>query len=353
MQQIDSSCPPFLETRLWPSYFGVLIIVVWFPFVWPLAYVCSSLLAIIFVREQLKKRLPKLLRLTFRQKEQLLFVNDAVHYQLGVDNIEVLNDYGISASLRFKAQSGLIFEDKNAALTIPIASDKHSYPVPVHAIKRGPTGLEECVLSIHLPLFLGTIFVVYSKDILPQWTVLPPIRKEKVVQSRAHRIGDRLVKHSPLKDPLMIQGSKRYEAEPVKQIDWYSTAKTGKMQSKVFQRQNIDTFTLVLDLSTPQGNGLHAHFEELIQQTSYLISHLLKEECKIELFINRLDQENQVDHLLMSEGKRQLRYSLIRLAMIHENDKFIASNRFQTIVQRRKHPQSELVKINHSFLFNT
>lgn len=148
----------------------------------------------------------------------------------------------------------------------------------------------------------------------------------------------------------MIQSTKRYEQEPVKQIDWVATAKTGKLQAKVYQRQNLDTFTLVLDLSGPLGNGLHARYEELIQQAAYLVSYLVKEDCKVELFINRLDAENHIDHLRMSDGRKQLRLALVHLAWVHESDRFVASKRFNQIIERQNHPHAEVIRIDASLL---
>lgn len=186
--------------------------------------------------------------------------------------------------------------------------------------------------------------------LLPSWNVLPSMRDAHLTNAKKIKIGDLLVKHSPLKDPLMIQSSKNYESEPVKQIDWYATAKTGKMQSKVFQNQNLDTFTLMLDLSTPQGNGLYSKFEELIEQAAYITSRLIKEDCKLELFINRLDDENRLDHVFLSEGSKQLRRSLVQLSLINESDRLIASKRFLDMVHSRKHQNSELIKINYSLI---
>ncbi|WP_215190083.1 hypothetical protein [Exiguobacterium sp. s6] len=103
-------------------------------------------------------------------------------------------------------------------------------------------------------------------------------------------------------------------------------------------------------MSGPLGNGLYARYEELIQQAAYLVSYLVKEDCKVELFINRLNADNQIDHLRMSDGRKQLRLALVRLAWIHESDRFVAMKRFDQIIDRQKHPHAELIRIDASLL---
>ncbi|WP_214753326.1 DUF58 domain-containing protein [Exiguobacterium sp. s16] len=352
MRQVEVSSPSLLEDKLWPAYTSVMLLVVWFPYVWPVAYVCGALLGLMVARNWMTKQIEQHVHVTFKQKEQLLFIEDTAVYQVNVTGLKRLKTLGLPLSLRFGLQPGLTFTEGGGTHTIQVISEEPRYSISIQAVKRGPTGVSECVLSVRLPFRLGVVLLVEPVKSLPNWTILPSIKKMSLSDSKQIRIGDRIVKHSPLKDPLMVLSSKSYEAEPVKQIDWIATARTGKMQAKVFQRQNVDTFTLMLDLNTPQGNGLHARFEELIQQASYVVSYLVKEECKVELFINRLDRINQIDHLHMNEGRKQLRLSLMRLAVVKEQDQFVASERFSRIVESRKHAQSELITINHALLIN-
>ncbi|EPE62613.1 hypothetical protein L479_00972 [Exiguobacterium sp. S17] len=327
----------------------MLVLFVWFPYVWPLAYLCGAVLGLMVIRKWLTKTIVEATSLSFYQKEQLLFVNDCVSLRMDVTAVERLEEFGIPTSVRLVTGHGLTFDEDQRVRVIQLC-DESTYSLPIHATKRGPVQVEECILQFRLPFWLGTIFVTDHALTLPSWTILPSITKRNRLDSRMLRMGDRLVKHSPLHDPLMIQSSKQYEQEPVKQIDWVATAKTGKLQAKVYERQNLDTFTLMLDLSGPLGNGLHARYEELIQQAAYLVSYLVKEECKVELFINRLDADNKVDHLRMSDGRKQLRLALVRLAWIHESNRFVASKRFGRIIERQKHSHAELIRIDASVL---
>lgn len=347
MQQVEVSTPSLLDDKLWPAYTGMLFFFVWFPYVWPFAYLVGVILGLMLVRKWLTKQIVEATGLSFHQKEQLLFANDRVSLKMEVTGIERLEELGIPTSVRLVTGHGLTFDEDQRVHVIQLREES-TYSLPIHAKQRGPVQVNECTLQFRLPFWLGTIFV--TDHTLPSWIILPSITRQNRFDSRLVRMGDRLVKHSPLNDPLMIQSTKRYEQEPVKQIDWIATAKTGKLQAKVYQRQNLDTFTLVLDLSGPLGNGLHARYEELIQQAAYLVSYLVKEDCKVELFINRLDAENHIDHLRMSDGRKQLRLALVRLAWVHESDRFVASKRFNQIIERQKHPHAEVIRIDASLL---
>ncbi|WP_214823525.1 DUF58 domain-containing protein [Exiguobacterium sp. s28] len=353
MNRVELSTPTWLEEKLWPAYTGLMIFTMWFPYIWPVAYVCGIILGLMLARKWLTHIISTSICVSFHQKEQLLFIDDVATLRMTVHGLKQMTTLGIPLSVRVTLGRGITFDNGSSTKTISIEPDEADVPLTIQAEKRGPVKMNECIVSARLPFFLGTVLLVDAVESLPEWTVLPSIKKMNVSESKHYRVGDRLVKHSPLKDQLMILSSKSYEAEPTKQIDWYASAKTGRLQAKVFQRQNLDTFTLVLDLNTPQGSGLHARFEELIQQASYLVSYLLKEECKVELFINRLDHINQIDHLVMNEGRKQLRLSLIRLALVNEQDHFIASKRFSRIVENRKHAQSELITINHEVLLSS
>ena len=346
-EEVEWSFPSWFDSKTWPVYACVMVTTVWIPYVWPLAYGCAAILGIFIFRHHLGQRVIQEVDLTFEQHETLLFIDDYTQIQMHVSGIDRFCALGIPLSVQLNTR-GLLVAETATPVTIRLTRDA-TYYIDAHAKVRGPAQIESCVLRLALPFRIGTLFFTKSMQ-LPQFTVLPSISRYPAVSFKQIRMGDRVVRHSPLHDPLLVQSAKRYEQEPVKQIDWVATSKTGKLQAKVFQRQNLDTFTLVLDLSGPLGNGLHARYEELIQQTAYLVSYLVKEDCKVELFINRLDADNQIDHLRMSDGRKQLRLALIRLAWIYESDRFVASKRFNQIIDRQKHPHAEVIRIDVSLL---
>ena len=321
------------------------------PYVWPISYVCGALLIVMFIRKRIIRTLSNEVSFSIRQKEDLLFIDDQTTCVIHIDGYERIIALGVPLSIRLEGNERIAFENGSRAYDSRIKEDIHH--VSVSVVKRGPASIHTCVMRVTLPFHLGTLFFMDERMTLPSWIVLPAITKSPISESRMVRMGDRIVKHSPLKDPLMIQSAKRYEKEPAKQIDWVATSKIGHVQAKVYERQNLDTFTISLDLSGTLGNGLHAQYEDLIQQTAYWVSYLIKEDCKVELLINRLDKHNQIDHIVLGEGRKQLRLILVRLAMIHESNAFVASSRFTSYVSRHKQPHAELIHINYAMFLKS
>lgn len=351
MRQVEISSPSILQDQLWPAYVSLGLLTMWMPYVWSISYVCGALLIVMIIRKRIIRVLSNEVSFSIRQKEDLLFIDDKTTCVIHIDGYERIIALGVPLSIRLEGNERMSFENGSGAYDSRIEEDIHH--VSVSVVKRGPASIHTCVMRVTLPFHLGTLFFMDERMTLPSWIVLPSITKSPISESRMIRMGDRIVKHSPLKDPLMIQSAKRYEKEPAKQIDWVATSKTGHVQSKVYERQNLDTFTISLDLSGPLGNGLHAQYEDLIQQTAYWVSYLIKEDCKVELLINRLDKHNQIDHIVLGEGRKQLRLILVRLAMIHESNAFVASSRFTSYVSRHKQPHAELIHINYAMLLKS
>ncbi|WP_214795022.1 MULTISPECIES: DUF58 domain-containing protein [unclassified Exiguobacterium] len=351
MRQVEISTPSILQNQLWPAYVSLGLLAMWMPYVWPISYICGALLIVMFIRKRIIRTLSNEVSFSIRQKEDLLFIDDETTCIIHIDGYERIIALGVPLSIRLEGNERMSFENGSRAYDSRIEEDIHH--VSVSVVKRGPASIHTCVMRVTLPFHLGTLFFTDEGMTLPSWIVLPAITKSPISESRMIRMGDRIVKHSPLKDPLMIQSAKRYEKEPAKHIDWVATSKTGHVQAKVYERQNLDTFSISLDLSGPLGNGLHAQYEDLIQQTAYWVSYLIKEDCKVELLINRLDKHNQIDHIVLGEGRKQLRLVLVRLAMIHESNAFVASSRFTSYVSRHKQPHAELIHINHAMLLKS
>ncbi|MGA9467925.1 MAG: DUF58 domain-containing protein [Exiguobacterium marinum] len=309
MRQVEISTPSILQDQLWPAYVSLGLLAMWMPYVWPISYICGALLIVMFIRKRIIRTLSNEVSCSIRQKEDLLFIDDETMCIIHIDGYERIIALGVPLSIRLEGNEGMSFENGSGAYDSRIKEDIHH--VSVSVVKRGPASIHTCVMRVTLPFHLGTLFFMDEGIKLPSWIVLPAITKSPISESRMIRMGDRIVKHSPLKDPLMIQSAKRYEKEPAKQIDWVATSKTGHVQAKVYERQNLDTITISLDLSGPLGNGLHAQYEDLIQQTAYWVSYLIKEDCKVELIINRLDKNNQVDRVTLGEGRKQFNHAML------------------------------------------
>lgn len=343
----------WLQRRFFSVYVVSGTILVFLPYVSGIGYICFMLASAIWMLEQTRRRLEENLDIEFTQYEELLFVGDDSQLILTVDGLDELENLGLPLRIRLKVSSGISFPAHDcipSVLDYAVDVKQARHELMVHAEYRGPATVEECVIAVTLPFRLGTY--LYERQVDTEWTVLPSLLLHPPVGTKRLALGDRPLLASPLRNPLQLIGSKAYEGEPVKEIDWYATAKLGRLQSKVFQKTTLDTFTFALDVNGPSGYTLHHDFESLISQVAFVTSRLLKEDCKIELFVNRFDEAGTMVHIRLQEGERGIRFILLQLATIHPGNRFISTDAFTRMVERKRLKQSHLVWFNQHNLYD-
>lgn len=342
-----------LQHRLMPLYLFAGAVFVFMPYVYGIGYGLFMLASAVWLLERTRKELERNVSLQFVQYEDLLFVEDESQLFLEWKGLDHLERLGLPVRLRLKSSTGISFPEHERIPNIyakEVLYKESQTKVWIKAEYRGPAHIEECTVAITLPFRLGTYLLEIPVTV--RWTVLPSLTLHPPVGTKRLALGDRPLVASPLRNPLQLLGSKQYEGEPVKEIDWYATAKLGRLQSKVFQRTSLDTFTFAVDLSGPSGYTLHHDFESMISQVAFVTSRLLKEECKIELFLNRFDESGKMLHLRLQEGERGTRFILMNLAEIHPGQRFISTDSFVRMVERKRLKQSHLVWFNQDNLYD-
>jgi uncharacterized protein (DUF58 family) len=90
-------------------------------------------------------------------------------------------------------------------------------------------------------------------------------------------LGEIRVSHRLFEDPTLIAGVKPYEdGQPLNRIHWRATARTGVLQSKVFQPSTIAGVTILLDFHSAHYQGQGGPFrEELAITTAASIANAL------------------------------------------------------------------------------
>jgi len=347
--QIERSVPFWLERRLFPLYVTMTFIFLFIPRLSVLGYLFAALATIHFVVGRTEKQLRRDVAIEWKHYESLMFNQEQTTLHLQVFGVESLSQLGLEATLRLHTDGGVIFPEMDPlhpATFHAVIDSEDAVTIPIQTVRRGPAEFDEIILTIRLPWKMGVY--LFTFDTYPSFTVLPSLTAQATpLLLQRLRIGDRPDRYSPLKNKLVQLGAKPYTAEPSKEIDWYATAKTGRLQAKVFETSNQDTFTIALNLSAPSGYGLHQQFETFIEQAAFLISELIKEGCKIELFLNRLDGANRMTHLSLQEGQPQLKHVLMTLSTVSTRDSFIATQQFERYVLRRKHMNSQLIQIGN------
>lgn len=343
----------WLQRRLLPAYILSGVILVFLPYVYGFGYMCFILASATWMLERTRQQLEQKVDLQFTQYEELLFVGDESQLVFTVNGLDELKRLGLPIRIRLKTSSSISFPAHDripSVLDYEVDVGQARHELEVRAEYRGPAAFEECIIAVTLPFRLGTYLYELPADV--SWTVLPSLMLHAPIGTKRLALGDRSFVASPLRNPLQLLGSRPYEGEPVKEIDWYATAKLGRLQSKVFQKTTLDTFTFAVDLSGPSGYTLHHDFESLISQVAFVTSRLLKDDCKIELFLNRFEEDGTMLHVRLQEGERGTRFILLRLADIHPGNRFISSGAFSRMVERKRIKQSHLVWFTQHNLYD-
>lgn len=347
--QIEHSVPFWLESRLFSVYIILTFVFLFIPGLSLLGFGFASLATVHYVVGRTEKQLMTTIALEWKHYEPLMFNHESTTLRLQLFGLEALQKLGLKTTLRLHTDEGLVFPDMDPLhphTYHAVIGTHEQLDIPIRTTRRGPSAFDEITLTIKLPWRMGVY--LFTFDAFPRFTVLPSLTAQATpLLLHRLRIGDRADRYSPLKNKLVQLGAKPYTAEPSKEIDWYATAKTGRLQAKVFETSNQDTFTLALNLSGPSGYGLHMNFETFIDQTAFLVSELIKEGCKIELFLNRLDANNQMTHLKLKEGQPQLKQILLTLSALSTRDDYIATGQFERYVMRRKNRNGQLIQIGN------
>ncbi|WP_114571508.1 DUF58 domain-containing protein [Exiguobacterium flavidum] len=342
---VASNVSPLIHRRALPLHAVLTFTLLFVPGATPGVLLFGACFAAGFLIERYRRQLERDVRLTVKQNDDILFRGERSPFLLEIGNVEALNGMMRSAYVRIKTDDRFsVYHEQEKKTLHEFKELAHRLRFEIEGHERGPVRLPEIALSLDLPLRLGQLVLTSPAD--AEWTVYPSIdRAQAQVVKNILDLGERKVLHSPLKDRSLQISSAPYRNEPSRQIDWYATAKMASLQSKVYQPSMQDTFTLVLDLSSPSGIALHRQFETLIENTALAARELIASDGKIEVFINRLDENGRLTHLKIKDGPRQLKRLLILLADLSESDLFVGTSRFSTYVDRMKQKQSQRVDI--------
>ena len=334
-----------LEERVQSALLMILLILLFFPYVWVVSFIIAFYLGASVYASRFTKQLTNELTLTWHQSDSILFKDEPSRFTVSLTNAYLLNSLSRHMYIRTPDDGTYkVHLEGETTSIVEVDEIPDTLQFELTGRKRGQLEVDDITLTIVLPLRLGSMTLVLTPPL--EWVVYPSITSKQQQRIRTKlKLGERVSRHSPLKDRSQQLSSKPYEKEPSRQIDWYATAKRSTLQSKVYQPVNQDTFTLLLDLSAKDGIGLHHRFEELIEDTAVICRELIESGGKVELFINRLDRQGRVTHLTVQEGPRQLKNILALLSSLSNQDRYMGSSRFTPYVMRVKNKQAEMIHV--------
>ncbi|MGP4077964.1 DUF58 domain-containing protein [Halobacillus sp. K22] len=201
--------------------------------------------------------------------------------------------------------------------------------LPIKAVQRGVTKVTN--IQYRFPHLIK--FTPISMDFLPLYeteVVIYPIQKpvygiEEVFQVAP---GEQRASFSPFEDLLTPVGTRDYvSSDPFHRIHWKASAKTGTLQTKVYERQVDVSWTIMVNVTqeTRLGNEhISRHIEDLLSYASYLCHFAAQNKYDFEMLVNmRRPHDRPYFYQPEGSGYQQLKESLELLARIQVNQLFM------------------------------
>ena len=179
-------------------------------------------------------------------------------------------------SALFGPPPALMVEGERVALTSLRGNETKSLTYTITSLRRGYFQLGPVVMETGDFLGLYRRFRVASEPAF--LLVLPkviPLLGYNIASRRP--VGEVKVTYRMFEDPTLMAGIRDYQmGDPIRRIHWGATAKTGKLQSKVYQPTSVAGAMLVIDLHRETNPDRHEPVRtDLAMTAAASLCHLL------------------------------------------------------------------------------
>ncbi|HEY41325.1 MAG TPA: DUF58 domain-containing protein [Dehalococcoidia bacterium] len=162
-------------------------------------------------------------------------------------------------------------------------------------------------------------------------------------------VGDIRTKRHIFQDPILTMGVRDYHfGDSLKRIHWKTTARLGKLQTKVFEPTTSVDMGIFLDVRTVQPPGWGAVTQSLelgVMAAASIASHAMSNGYRVGLYANqRRKPVGELVRIPPSQHTDQLVYILEALAQIHSSES-MPIGRFVSLESRNLPWGSTLVLI--------
>jgi uncharacterized protein (DUF58 family) len=299
----------------------------------------------LFSRIYLNVQYPKI-SWSIKKYHEASSIGEAVTCYIEIRNDSVLPMYRLKMNIETRSDRDLVFTTSagessmySLSLDLPAKSQK-TIPVVLKGKGRGIHRLSNLEFVLGDPLSLRTFRVEYGEGELPSFKVLPRIGKIHDLKLKSMLQGYKQTNHSLFLDETSIIGTKEYENESFRHIHWLATAKENKLLAKKYQKVHGDIYSIFLNMVGAGQFHLRKDMEELIEYTVSVCLYLIKEGCKVELWINYATEQHDVLRLRNDLDRTQLRKLIETLAVIDPNGRFFSTDRFYQLSLKAKDSKS-------------
>ncbi|MFC0189697.1 DUF58 domain-containing protein [Fictibacillus aquaticus] len=191
----------------------------------------------------------------------------------------------------------------------------------IEGLRRGVTRISNMNVQVRDMFSFGIQYLQYDKTFHTEIVVYPEplhvIGLEKLQQSG---LGDHRYPHSLYEDVTFPSGVREYEpGDSFGRIHWKATARTGDLQTKIFEKTTLFRWTFIFTLPTDKTNHFMSteDLEKEISFLAYMCQFAALKKIPFELFINiRVPGPSQLIHMEPGDGKEHLVKVLESLARI-------------------------------------
>jgi uncharacterized protein (DUF58 family) len=283
----------------------------------------------VYLNKQVKK-----ISWSIRKYHDASSIEEIVKCQIEIRNDSALPMYRLKMNIESRSEGELVFTDGDdessmysISLDLPAKSQK-TITVTLKGKGRGIHRWSNLEFLVKDPLSFQTYRVESGKDDLPSFKVLPRIGKIHDLKLKSMLQGYKQTNYSLFLDETSIIGTKDYENESFRHIHWLATAKENKLLAKKYQKVHGDVYSIFLNMVGAGQFHLRKDMEELIEYTVSVCLYLIKEGCKVELWVNYATEHHDIMRLKDDLDRTQLRKLIETLALINSNGRFFSTERF-------------------------
>ncbi|MGP4073923.1 DUF58 domain-containing protein [Piscibacillus sp. B03] len=214
-------------------------------------------------------------------------------------------------------------EEQTETVEVPItllSFERKELSLPVFAKRRGIGKIR--VIRLVIPNILGfseidLLYNLYHKQEIVIYPSLKEVKGVELIKPRNN--GDHQAKHSIYEQPLLQYGTRPYDhGDPFNRIHWKATAKRNELQTKVVEKVNQLSWTLMINVKTVYGTGMIEKTEQMLEHVAYLCRFATERQIPFEIYINVRGKGGvPYVHLPLGEGNQHLMNALELLARIN------------------------------------
>ncbi|HEX6923073.1 MAG TPA: DUF58 domain-containing protein [Bacillales bacterium] len=242
--------------------------------------------------------------------------------------------------------------EKQKRYSFPISLNRHSLQsadIHVKGKKRGVAKFRGIHVGVHDWFGLGKMRMIYDPIFRTEIIIYPdlePVYGLDRIQTTWQ--GTRPVQYSLDEDLTSPSGSRNYlSSDPFNRIHWKASAKTGELQTKIFEKTSGMTWVLILNVTRDKRHAVD--FEKEISCLAFICKFAAEHGIPFELYMNiKTRGKGQIMHLRTGEGREQLGKALELLARVNVNSVLVPAGRLLAYVDRLQNRNAMMILCNLS-----